>query len=194
MSEVMRRAAKSNPPRVLELGCAVGANVPLFEEIGADYRAIEGSDAAIGVLLERFPHLRDRIARADFTAGFPFEGPFDMIVDRSALTHNATGAIQRTLERVHEALRPGGWYLGIDWFSMRHTDAGMSHVDEDQWTRTGYTSGRFAGIGRVHFADEAHLRDLFAAFEIEVLDEKVVEQRAKDHACVATWNVVARKP
>lgn len=190
----MRRARSSAPLRVLELGCAVGANVPLFLELGADYYAIEGSASAVDRLVARFPRLKSRVAHGDFTADFSFDGPFDMIVDRSALTHNTNEAIGRTLQRVREALRPGGWFIGIDWFSSRDTEKQYGTVAEDEWTYSGFSRGRFAGVGRVHFSDEGHLRSLFGGFELEVLDEKIVDHREPARGQFATWNIVARRP
>lgn len=190
----MRRAQGSEPLRVLELGCAVGANVPLFLELGADYCAIEGSASAIERLVQRFPQLKSRVAHGDFTTGFAFEGPFDMIVDRSALTHNTNEAIVRTLQRVRDALRPGGWFIGIDWFSSRNTEKQYGTIAQDEWTYTGFSRGRFSGVGRVHFSDEEHLRTLFGDFDLEVLDEKIVERHEPVRSQFATWNIVARRP
>src|SRR6202030_1413326 len=83
--------------RVLELGCGVGANIPFFLKQGSDYSSIEGSAAAVASLHEAYPTLRERIVVGDFTQAIPFSGPFDLVVDRSALTHNTTAAISRSL-------------------------------------------------------------------------------------------------
>lgn len=195
VSAVMRyRGAGSAPLRVLELGSGVGANTALFRELGAQYFAIEGSSAGVSAARHRFPEYADQIICGDFTAGFPFEGQFDLIVDRAALTHNPDSAIRRTLERVHQFLRPDGRYIGIDWFSTAHSEFSRGVPTDEPWTRTGYTGGPFVGLGRVHFSDEKHLRDLFGAFAIELLEEKLVERYEPDAGLVlASWNIVASK-
>ena len=83
--------------RVLELGCGAGANIPLFEKLGTDYHGIEGSPSIVQSLHEQFPNIKDRIVVGDFTKTIPFDGKFDLVVDRSSITHNVTSAIHRTL-------------------------------------------------------------------------------------------------
>jgi SAM-dependent methyltransferase len=140
---------------VLELGCGVG----FFRRLGVDYRAIEGSSNAVARLLAAYPDLSEKVAVGDFTQMIPFDGPFDLVVDRAALVHNPTEAIRRTMGIVRERLRTGGKLIGIDWFSDQHQDA--KRGDEvDLHTRTNFASGPFAGIGNVHFCDQGHLQDL----------------------------------
>ncbi|OVE82788.1 hypothetical protein BVY03_00080, partial [bacterium K02(2017)] len=73
---------------VLELGCGAGANIPFFETLNVDYHAIEGSRTAVDSLHQKFPHLAKNIICDDFTKNIPFKKSFDLIFDRSALTHN----------------------------------------------------------------------------------------------------------
>lgn len=193
VSAVMRYAKPFPGMRVLELGCGVGANARLFLETGCDYYAVEGSEAAVEQMRVRLPDIRERVRVGDFTGDFGFEGPFDLIVDRSAVTHNAHAAIVNTLERAHDALRPGGTYIGIDWFSTAHADAGGGIAVDDNHTREDFHAGQFAGIGRVHFADEADMRALFAAFELQMLEHKILERRQPAAGRIATWNVAAQR-
>ncbi|MDP9017379.1 MAG: class I SAM-dependent methyltransferase [Candidatus Eremiobacteraeota bacterium] len=189
----MRYAQPQPGLKVLELGCATGANAGFFLTKKAEYFAIEGSAAAVKSFKSRFPAFAARIALGDFTVSFPFKGPFDIILDRSAVTHNDHRSIVRTLALAHSALREGGYYIGIDWFSTRHDEARRGEIGLDSFTRT-YDSGLFAGIGNVHFSDEQHMRDLFSAFSIVLLDEKIYEQcEPRPASSRATWIVVARK-
>lgn len=181
--------------RVLELGCGMGANIRFFRELDLDYSAIEGSVAAVTRLRDVHPDLRDKIVVGDFTQAIPFNRPFDLVVDRAAVTHNTTVAIARTLRLVHELLRPGGKFIGIDWFSTQH-DQATSGVALDPNTRTKIPVRQFAGIGIVHFADEGHILDLFtnARFHIERLEHKKNEVRVPvGSGQAAAWNLVAVK-
>src|SRR5579864_7912531 len=109
--------------RVLEIGCGAGANIPFFQSLGVDYFAIEGSASIVARLHESHPRLKDQIVVGDFTQFLPFTGLFDLVVDRSAITHNTTEAIRDTLTMICDRLRRGGKLIGIDWFSTSHQDA-----------------------------------------------------------------------
>lgn len=180
---------------MLELGCGAGANIPLFMALGMDYYAIEGSPTIVKQLHDRYPSLAGNIACGDFTAIQPFPGQFDLVIDRSALTHNSTRAIIRGLNVAFDSLKPGGVFIGSDWFSINHSNARDGSSSEDAYTRTDYSTGQFAGVGQVHFSDEAHLRTLFSQFEIIFMEEKQSRRfEPKDAHLFAAWNIVAKKP
>lgn len=182
--------------RVLELGCGAGANIPFYVQLGCDYHAIEGSPAIVETLHRRFPALAGQIACGDFTQAQPFQGPFDLVIDRASVTHNTTDAIRRALELAADALRPGGKYLGVDWFSTAHEDATRGEA-VDAHTRRAIDSRNFAGVGNVHFSDAEHLLDLFggAGLRVDVLDHtqrQIVVGPLPTR--FATWLVLATKP
>jgi SAM-dependent methyltransferase len=196
VSLVHRHAAPSNGfKRVLELGCGAGANIPFFVAIGCDYSGIEGSTFAVDDIRKRFHQIADRIVVGDFTAAIPFVGAFDLVVDRGSITHNTTRAVEYTLQMLHERLRPGGKFIGVDWFSDQHTDfSGGSLVDGN--TKDSFTHGQFVGVGRVHFSDRDHLTALLgkAGFLIEAMEHKIVDYVTPSPKRFAAWNFVAVKP
>jgi SAM-dependent methyltransferase len=180
--------------RVLELGCGSGGNIPFFEAIGCDYYAVDGSLTAVERLLEAHPGLRGHVVQGDFTVDLPFSGVFDLIVDRGSVTCNATISIRRALDIAHTRLRSGGRYIGVDWFSTAHPEFLRGLPVEDANTRTGFEDGVFAGLGRIHFADQSNIVDLFSNFELLLLEHKVITRHLpKDGWGVATWNIVAEK-
>jgi len=82
----------------------------------------------------------------------------------------------------------------VDWFSTRHSDYAGGQQDADTHTRSCYRSGQFTGVGRVHFSDETHLRDLFADWKLELLEESQVRRsQPADGHIFSSWKVVARK-
>ena len=181
--------------RVLELGCGAGANIPFFRSLAVDYHAVEGSPTIASILRERLPELTNSIVTGDFTQPWPFAPGFDLVIDRASLTCNSEEAIRRCLLLVHDALLPGGHFIGVDWYSVNHSDFPAGALDSDPHTRSGFTEGSFAGTGRVHFSDEAHLRDLFSDFELIHLEEKQsLRYQPADGHRFASWNLVARKP
>lgn len=181
--------------KVLELGCGSGANIPFFLSEGADYYAIEGSSTIVAELRRRFPELDDNILAGDFTEGIPFECRFDVIVDRSSLTHNDTPSIQRTLDDCRTKLADGGIYIGVDWFADEHSELRHgSPLEGDPYTFHQFSSGLFSNVGRVHFSTEEHLQSLFERFNILWLEKKMMQQRVPDaDVCHVTWNLVAAK-
>ncbi len=180
--------------RVLELGAGAGANIPFMLSLGIQYHAVEGSETAVAHMLERFPALQGRIAVGDFTQALPFEGAFDLILDRASVTSNTHAAVKDALRLASAALRPGGLFIGIDWYSTQHAEYERG-TPVDEHARLGTDSGQFAGVGPVHFADEAVLRQLFAGFDLLSLEHKLHQRVIPAEAgAFASWNLVARKP
>lgn len=181
--------------KVLELGCGAGANIPFFKWLGADYYAIEGSPSIVVALHKKFPEFKKRIITGDFTKEIAFEPGFDLVVDRSSLTHNLTEPIERSLSIIYDKMKPGGKYIGIDWFSTKHSDFEKGRIAEDEFTRNGFPEGQFAGVGSVHFSDRQHITDLFKDFSIEILEHKIIKTEIPEFPehLFAAWNFSARK-
>jgi SAM-dependent methyltransferase len=197
VSYVHRHAApKAGFRRVLELGCGVGANIPFFLSLGLDYHAVEGSATAVARLHDRYPRLRATVVNDDFTQSIPFAGAFDLVVDRAATQHNPNEGVRRAIDMVHDRLRPGGKFIGIDWVSAAHPDSSRGTPVDDH-TRRDLASRSFQGLGVVHFFDEPHLTGLLTAagFRIECLEHKLHEVvLPAGSGRPAWWNFVAVKP
>jgi len=195
VSYVMRyTGVRSKTLKVLELGCGAGANIPFFQALGVHYYAIEGSDAIVKTIHERFPALKEKIVVGDFTQKFPFAEKFDLIIDRASLTHNSLRAIQSCIKHMHDHLEVGGKFIGIDWFSTMHSDAQLGDMDGDVYTRNNIARGQFTGVGRVHFSDKMHIQELFAGFSFEIMEHKIIRQEIpENNHTFASWNFVAVK-
>ena len=123
-----------------------------------------------------------------------YGGGYDLIIDRASITHNNTISIRNAVKNVFNFLRPGGVYIGVDWFSTKHTDYFGGEGVDDNYTRRNHESGQFFGVGKIHFSDEPHLRDLFSQFEICFMEEKIVQRaEPKDGHQFSSWNLVCRK-
>jgi len=156
----------------LELGCGVCANYPLFKLNGFTYFGVDGSASAVNRAVEAFPELKGRILRADFTATEFAPAFFGMVADRAAIAHNDTKSVQRCIAHVHDILLQHGMFIGIDWFSTKHSEFWRGER-VDEFTRTGYTDGQFANVDTVHFSNQQMLESLFSAFRIVMLRERV---------------------
>jgi len=179
---------------VLELGCGAGANIPFFQSLNANYFGVDISTTAIEQLHVRFPELKHSITTADFCRDLPFSGPFDLVVDRGSLTHNESESIRNCLESLKKRTHSNSMLVGIHWLSTESAHYNYGEPTVDPYCRTNFTSGRFAGVGIVHFASESHLRDILKEYEIISLQHVVIENREpSDYSKVAYWNFVARR-
>lgn len=198
VSYVMRYARLDDAShRVLELGFGLGANISFFLAVGADYYGTEGSATAVDKVRDRFASVVDfHVACCDFTKCIPFDGPFDLVVDRSSLTHNGLDSIRECLQRLNSLMRPGAKFIGIDWFSTENADFPTGIQLADYYSRSGFSTGHFKDVGVVHFSDEQHLLGLLTAagFVVERLEHKQIDVAfPTDEGRMAWWNFVAVK-
>ena len=181
--------------RVHELGCGVGANIPFFLDIEADYSACDGSEHAIDFLRDKYPKIAPRLMRADFSQDLGTSGPLDLIIDRASITHNLTSSIRCILDMVFRELRPGGIFLGVDWFATDSDDFLVGTETEDPYVRTAYSDGPFSELGLVHFSDQEHLLELFNHFEIIALSYRSEKTLMPGPSRIlGVWDIVARRP
>jgi SAM-dependent methyltransferase len=181
---------------IFELGCGAGPNIPFIKSIGLEYYGIDGSKNVIEKLLLKFPELSERVFVGDFSSENVFERlpKIDIIIDRAAVTHNDSKSIAIILENCSKKLKTGGYFVGVDWFSTKHSDYHLGSMENDLNTRINIQSGQFKNVGLVHFSDEKHLKHLFSSFDIISLEEKVIQSyETNQKHTFASWNIVARK-
>jgi len=179
--------------RVLELGFGSGANVSFFLATGFDYHGVECAENIVQAVRNRFPEISSKLLCADFTKEIPFASQFDLVVDRAALTHNTTEGMRSGIEKARNSLRPGGLFIGVDWFSTEHSEFQRGKPLDDQFSRSGYDDGIFQGLGVVHFCDAPLLHSLFSGFQIISLEHKAIRQMVPNELTIGVWNFVARK-
>jgi SAM-dependent methyltransferase len=186
--------------RVLEVGFGAGANIPFFAKFQADFYGIDGSQTIVEVVRKEYPQYCANLICGDFTREIPFDEGFDLIVDRSAIIQNDTAAMRAAVSLIYTKLRNGGKFIGIDWFSTKHSAfAQKDCAVVDDYTRASFKSGYFCGLGNVHFSNRAHLIELLsnANFEIEKLEHKTYEDYSLENEDIiyilASWNFVATR-
>lgn len=186
---------------VCEFGCGLGWNIDYWLKRSADYRGIDGSRTAIEYVHDVRPYLIERIACADFSRpesfGFGMFGhnTFDVVFDRASVCHNNGIDIRSSVANAFTILKPGGIYIGCDWFSSKHSEFCNGVPVDDAWTRNGYASGQFTKIGKVHFCTEDEIDDIFKDFEKIMLQERLIRPFAglRDYT-TAVWDLAMRKP
>lgn len=193
VSLFMRYAKVHSQSRILELGCGAGANIPFFQNLGADYHAIEGSQVIVDQLHEKYEHLKERIIQGNFSQPY-FDGEkFDVIVDRASVTNSQSEVLENIVGLIREKLRPGGMFIGVDWYSTENTQFSRGETI-DQWTRI-YNDGPFAGVGTVGFSDLHRLEKLFTGMKCLHMEHKVLEisEPEERRGEFATFNFVYQK-
>ncbi len=193
---VMRYIRPKSPDfRVLELGCGAGANIPFFLSLEVEYYAVEGSPTIVEQLKESFPKIKNNIKCADFSKSIPFEGKFDLIVDRSSLTMNSTIAIKKTIKKIKDLLKKGGKFIGIDWYSTDFSEYKKGEfLPNDNYSKHNFKEGSFKGLGVAHFSDKKHILELFKDFTIEFLEHNITKREIPDDGyLLAKWNFIAKK-
>jgi SAM-dependent methyltransferase len=180
--------------RVLELGCGMGANVPFFLAKGSDYHAIDGSQTAIRSLHKEFPSLKKNIVLGDFSKNIPFGGQFDLVFDRAALTHNTLSDVRSCLKGALSALKPGGIYIGISWFSKNNSYAkrGKAHP-QDSAAIVEFVEGPYKGIEPMRFFEENEIFSLFEGLKLIEIEEEIVRKKNPDETVLSAWNFAFRK-
>ena len=179
---------------VLELGCGGGGNIPFFLSLNAEYFGIDGSAIIINKLKKKYPKLKNNLFSGDFTHEILFTKKFDLIVDRSSLTHNSIMDIKNCLQLIHKKLKTNGKFIGIDWFSTNNFEYRNGNKTSDPFTKNNFKTGRWKGVGNVHFSNKKHLLNLFENFKIEILDEKITTRKIPNNKeNFGVWNIVAKK-
>jgi len=194
ISYVMRYSDIKEGSKILELGCGTGANIPFFLSLGVDYYGIEQSQTAVNYILDKYPNVNVKVG--DFCSSIDFNIEFDLIVDRASVTHNTTKDIKKCLELVHNKLKSDGKYIGIDWFSIQHSDYidCSNYIINDFLSCCNFQQGQFKDVGITHFSNETHLKKLFNKYNIEVLQEKIINNIIPNNESqFAAFNFVATK-
>ena len=94
--------------RVLEIGCGCGSEAELFVRAGAQYTAVDLTNAAVRITRRRFQlaNLEGRFVQGD-AENLPFpDGAFDFVYSHGVLHH--TPDTPRTIREIHRVLSPGG--------------------------------------------------------------------------------------
>ncbi len=182
--------------RVLELGCGAGANIPFFDYLGAKYYSVEGSQTEVSILKEKFVSQDICVEQGDFSIEIPFDVQFDLVFDRGSVSHNDTADIKNIIKMSYEKLKPGGVYLGIDWFSTEDIEfvdrKGIIKVVHDRTFQFGGT-GTYANLGNAHFSDKDEILDLFSKFKPEEILLKSEKTVYPDLDTSYHWNFAMRK-
>jgi len=180
--------------RVLELGCGVGANVPFFEVENALYYGIDISEVAVATVKKVFPNVANRVHHAALDQPFTWS-EFDLIFDRAATPHNSWSTVQKIVAQVRKHLKPGGIFIGVDWFSSKNGYASLGQgITGDTATRLDLPPGPYQGLEPIRFFSKKEIEELFKGFEfLMLLEETTAFSIPSNMPSVSSWDFVVRR-
>ena len=183
--------------RVLEYGSGTCNNYPLFRFQEIEYWGVETSATANSISTKKFPELEPRLVNSTFLE-IPKElSGFDFIIDRGSITCNSSSYIEKVIADIYSKLLPGGIFIGIDWFSDKHSEfQGGEEFDGDQLTKHKFKTGYFKNLGLTHFTNHSDLNKTLSDFEVLYIAEKMVDikiTKLVPGSVFSSWSFVARK-
>jgi len=175
VSLVMKRFSKSKKKEkvILDYGCGSGNNLIFLVKEGFEAHACDISGEAIKLskdLLNEFnlniTDERYKILDIANNKELPYEtNQFDAIIDRESLCQSDWESIKFLVSEFKRIIKPGGWYLGIN-FCDHHPDIQFGeHIENGDWHN--FTNGGFVNQGMRHLFSINDISELFKDCEIE---------------------------
>lgn len=175
VSFLYRQAKPLNESRILEIGCGTGSNLWFAAREGADVYGVDCSPTALEYARQRFQNesLKGNFYLATLPNLPDFDEPFDVIIDRSCLTHCELPAIRETLLNLSR--------IGRTLFSTIHAN--------DHSSNSPKTQGTLAGLGHVTYLNQEEAEEIYGeAWKIETLSRHTKES---DDSLHSEWHLTA---
>lgn len=111
------KVIKSRPVYILDIGCAGGAMVRTFVEMGQVAIGIEGSNYNLIHRTNEWPHIPDYLFTADATKPFTVTNSsgrvkFDLVTAWEFWEHIETNDLAMVIKNIKRHLKPGGLMIG----------------------------------------------------------------------------------
>lgn len=176
--------------RALDLGCGAGNNLRFLAREGFEALGVDGSPTAIATAQERLKRdgLSAGLQTADVTTLVLPDASFDCAIDRGSLTNLGRADIERALDIVRAALKPGGLFLS-EIYSAHTTDRRYARPLGDGSYDT-FSKGYFVGLGRVFLAGREDIDLLFGSRFTSRSMEHVIAEDCLGGETMAWWNTV----
>jgi SAM-dependent methyltransferase len=105
--------------RILEVGCGPGNNLWFLNQEGFSCSGFDAVSMAVDYAEIRCGSAVD-LKVAEFPE-IPFEGPFDFVVERAALSYVPYDVAKKTIVNIYRILEPGGKFLFTPYAEQRET-------------------------------------------------------------------------
>ncbi len=159
---------------VLDYGCGGGNNFWFLAREGFTAYAVDVSESALKMTKRRLeeediylPSDRYRLISEEYLP-FP-DNFFSAVIDRESLCQSSWTEIQSRVREFKRILKPGGYYLGIN-FTCAHPDIkSADFLGFGDWNN--FQTGLFKDQGQRHLFSVNDISELFSDWNIESLSE-----------------------
>lgn len=173
-----------NSPKILELGCGAGNNLPLILNEGFYGYGIDGSESAIEIAKKRLTEYQNCELRVmDFLNIEYQDNFFDMVIDRQSIYANKPKSIDKIFSQLVRILKKDGIFISfmynINDYHFKKIEDNPSYAELiDTNTYTDFKGGTFKGNGTVHFFTLNEIKELCSKNNLEILNlvENKIEQ------------------
>jgi tellurite methyltransferase len=173
--------------RVLDVGCGVGRHVVYLAARGFEVTGTDNSPEAIRVCTQNLAEtgLSAKLVETDMTQ-LPTNGhSFDGAIATYAIHHATRATLQQVIGLITQRLKPSGFFVWVTP-SLGHCFCGQGEeIEPGTWVSPEHDSGL-----PHHYCSEAEIRELLADYDIELLQEYMLEEDGKTYR---HWRVLARK-
>lgn len=197
ISKIMKHFRNLNSPsdfRILELGCGVGNNVIALAQHGFVVSGVDFSESAIKKAKFRAQEKNTEVelsvaAIEEFAAS---ANSFDVVFDRGAFVCLSSKQTIKSLQNVNSYLKPGGLFLGFDWYGKNQPDINWG-IKTSEGTYDHFSKGRFVNQGAINFVDSRDIERFFADFNGNLQLTKFLESRQTGELISEMFNVEFQK-
>jgi len=180
--------------RVLELGCGVGNNTLALAAEGFQVTGIDFSDVAIAKAEARsklkavepvflVSSIEELVIRSEY---------YDLIFDRGAFVCLSNVQIEKSLKSIYASLKPGGKFLGFDWYGDKQPDIAWGEPADDS-TYDNFKQGRFVNQGSINFLNLEQIEGFFKQYKGKLAITKHLEFDRDDILISHTFNIDFQK-
>lgn len=153
--------------RILEVGCGPGSNLWFLNQEGFACSGFDASPTAIEYAKVRCGNGVE-LKVAEFP-NVPFEGPFDLVIERAAICYVAFDVAKQTVANVRDVLVQGGRFLFTPY--SRQTEA----------------------LGYCCYYTREMVEDLFHGWKIHQLQHMSVDTTVGEKSYSAEWRLWAER-
>ncbi|MDP3769142.1 MAG: class I SAM-dependent methyltransferase [Dehalococcoidia bacterium] len=203
--DLIRRLKDEGARRVHDLGCGLGRHLLLLAAEGFEAYGSDVSPTAVETCERRLREagLSAAVTRNEMTDNRYANGFFDAVIAWNVVYHATTDGIMKTMTRVRDSLRPGG-YLLVTFISTSDGQYERTQALHAEGRAQELEPGTFVIAGDTktdkalphHYSTEEEIRRQFLnGFEVVSLEEDRQEDRDFEGMRYPSvhWHALARK-
>lgn len=172
----IKHNAKEALPRILEIGCGPGANLPFLAKHASVLGGVDFSRTAVMLANQRMAQISvANTSKIDLRFGdlslLPWDDcTFDIVVDIFALYANPTSKIRQALREAARVLSPGGLMYSKVWSTSNIDQYKLGVPDIEKGTFSNSYVGPCANMGVSHYFERSEIEELWCDAGFRILE------------------------